>query len=155
MKVPKDNSLFHTPLESDGRQRDVFPLPRVVLEEPFDGNVCRAVRQRVLSHHEKMKRVNMAIHALNSLYYGGGSRFPKSAVVDYKSLPLVQKDAIADIICKVGDLGPPSSSMPHRSPEGASCHGRLWICRTRCVVRVYGAYGSWPPFAPLRGCGRG
>ena len=107
MKVPKDNSLFHTPLESDGRQRDVFPLPRVALEEPFDGNVCRAVRQRVLSHHEKMKRVNMAIHALNSLYYGGGSRFPKSAVVDYKSLPLVQKDAIADIICKVGDLGPP------------------------------------------------
>lgn len=107
MGRPWSSSIYHEPTEGDSRQRDVFPLPQLALELPHRGKVCRAVRQRVFSHYEKMRRVNQAINALNSMYFGGSRKFVQSSISDLRLLPDLQKDAIEEIICKVGDLGRP------------------------------------------------
>eukprot|EP00438_Fugacium_kawagutii_P011539 Skav230147 [mRNA] locus=scaffold1301:267704:272380:+ [translate_table: standard] len=73
----------------------------------YRGNVCRAVFQRIQSRNEKIKRVNLAINALNSLYFGGSTGGTSATIDDLSLATMVQRDAISDIMEKVSDLGVP------------------------------------------------
>lgn len=101
------SSVFHVPHGDDGRQRDVFPLPMLKVQDVFTGNVCRAVRQRITKKHGQTTLVNKAIHALNSLFYGGSHKFKATYVDSLSGLPEIQKDAIKGIVSRVSELGPP------------------------------------------------
>ena len=84
--------IFHEPLPRDDRNRDIFPLP--LLAGPRDGRVgaCRAVARRVARRRRITEQVNMAILALNSMFFGGeGGGFQKT-VSDVSSLPLCQRE---------------------------------------------------------------
>lgn len=61
--------IFHEPC-SDGRARDVLPLPMLQNVEAVQGSVCRAVRRRLQKRSAVAKMVNRAIYSLNSLYLG-------------------------------------------------------------------------------------
>lgn len=100
------SSVFHEPKGDDGRQRDVFPLPLLKAQDVFAGNVCRSVRQRIKKKHGQTIMVNKAIHALNSLFYGGSHKFKATYVDSLVGLPEIQKDAIKGIVSRVSELGP-------------------------------------------------
>ena len=102
-----NSSVFHCPEPSDGRQRDVFPLPLLNGMDTGSGKVCRSVRQRIAKRREKTHRVNLAIHALNSMFFGGPHKFQKWYVNDLTVLPEIQRDAIHNIMSRVAELGPP------------------------------------------------
>ena len=110
MGRPWDSAIFHKPGIDDGRQRDVFPLPLLHVEEPHAGNVCRAVQQRIHLKYQIARRVNKAIRSLNLLFHGGDNFNMPEPVTDLKSLPLIQRDAILGILEKVKDLGPPNTA---------------------------------------------
>lgn len=99
--------IFHEPCTGDGRQRDVFPLPLLSNEEPVNKKVCRAVKQRIARRHGKTVYVNKAIHALNSLFYGGSRKFAQRVTSNFGSLLEVQRFAIENIRKRIDELGPP------------------------------------------------
>ena len=104
--------IFHEPLPRDDRNRDIFPLP--LLAGPRDGRVgaCRAVARRVARRRRITEQVNMAILALNSMFFGGeGGGFQKT-VSDVSSLPLCQRETIRSLVKDVQSFGapPPSAS---------------------------------------------
>ena len=107
MGRPWDSSVFHKPHADDGRQRDVFPLPSLVIKGISMGGVCRAVQKRLHLRRQITLRVNKAIHALNLLFFGGAKFDPPDPVENLSDLPLVQKEAILGIIDKVSELGGP------------------------------------------------
>lgn len=63
--------VFHGPCP-DGRQRDVFPLPTLARPALCGKIVCRTVYRRLLRREHVVDRVNNAIRALNSLFFGEG-----------------------------------------------------------------------------------
>ncbi len=102
-----ESSVFHKPGSGDGRQRDVFPLPTIKVLDLVRGDVCRSVQQRVAKRREKTIRVNKAILALNSFFFGGPQRYTAAEVDDVSLLPSVQKEAISLIRSRVSELGVP------------------------------------------------
>ena len=72
--------MFQEPKGADGRQRDGFPLPLLMLPEGPGRRLSRAVERGVRTKFHIIKRVNMAISALNMLFFGGEGRFPSSRV---------------------------------------------------------------------------
>ena len=111
--------IFHEPC-SDGRERDIFPLPLLENVASVQGNVCRAVQRRIHRKSAIVTMVNRAISSLNSLYFGrqwDGGR--TTAKLD--DLPLAQKDCVRDLIRRVGAFGP--------MPSGASRQGALQALR--------------------------
>jgi hypothetical protein len=76
------------------------------------------------------KRANLAIHALNSMFFGE-KRVPKvQEVTDIDSLPLCQQFALRNILERVSELGPP--------PADASSTGAL------CALRAAGSSYTEP-----------
>ena len=101
----------------DGRQRDVFPLPKLFEEGGVaKKGMSRSVQRRVLRRDAVQKRVNMAIDALNSMYLGGRHRGADQCK-DLRLLPRVQRDAISHIMMCVRRCGKP--------PSGASYSGAI------------------------------
>ena len=101
------SAIFHEPLR-DGRTRDVFPLPHIATQKLQNPNMCRSVSRRVLCRSRVAGRVNRAVDALNSLFFGGMTHCPKrDAVGDISELGLNQRLAMTDLIAAVKRLGAP------------------------------------------------
>ena len=83
--------------------------------------LSRAVRRRIEASNALKKRVNGAISALNSLWFGGSLRYRAWEIEHMDGLPLAQRDALSHIQRCVRDLGPP--------PDGASRQGALQALR--------------------------
>eukprot|EP00438_Fugacium_kawagutii_P025342 Skav236504 [mRNA] locus=scaffold78:316727:320924:+ [translate_table: standard] len=114
--------IFHEPDDISNRHRDLFPLPSLRDEFFGTGDVCHAVKRRIYRKHHMIKRVNLAIDSLNSLFYGGGKRFEHRYTGDLGSLPMSQRDSLRSIIQSVGAFGTP--------PQNASRSGALQALRT-------------------------
>ncbi len=116
-----ESRVFHAPREGDGRNRDIFPLP--FLKERFEigHQVSRSVERRVKHRHAVNKRVNMAVHSLNSMFFGGGKSHLTSTVDHLSDLTSSQQDAMRNIIDRVQLMGPP--------PSDASSAGALSALR--------------------------
>ena len=119
-----ESSLFHVPRDESGRNRDVFPLPCLATEASVSKQVSRAVRRRVLKSEAIKGRVNMAVEALNSMWFGGRSKYQHSSVKDARTLPLCQREALEHIWQCVVKLGDP--------PADASSQGALSALRAPC-----------------------
>ena len=111
------SSIFHQPGGWDGRDRDIFPLPYLQEETPRPSKVCRAVSRRVRANAHRTMRVNMAIHALNSLFFVKVKKFPVRVTRTLDGLPLCQREAMKGIVQRVNAFGKP--------PPGACCQGAL------------------------------
>lgn len=84
--------IFHEPGCDDGRQRSLFPLPTLQGGGDIAGQVCSSVLQR-LHRREHIRQRNMAIDAMNSLYFGGSG--PSGGEVsDIASLPQGQRECL-------------------------------------------------------------
>ena len=110
MGRPWDSSIFHRPQACDDRQGDVFPLPMLEVLPFVERGVCRDVQLRIQTKRKMTMKVNKAIHSLNLLFYGGSSFKTPAPVSDLGSLPLVQRDAIKNIVGRVKELGRPISA---------------------------------------------
>ena len=105
--------VFSRPSGDDGRQRDVFPLPLLpVMGVVAEQGLSRSVRRRILRRDAVGKRANMAIASLNSLDQGK-ARASLSTCESLRSLPQVQRDAIAHILYSVKRCGPPPAHASH------------------------------------------
>ena len=120
MGKARDNKVFHKPRGTDGRQRDIFPLPTIQISGVVNKGVSRSVARRIQSRDHVTRGVNKAILALNSLYFGRGGPPSQVKVDNVEGLPLLQKDAIQMIRKHVKRLGPPGH---------ASCSGALAALR--------------------------
>ena len=114
--------IFHEPC-SDGRARDVLPLPLLEDVASVQGDVCRAVRRRILRKSAVVKMVNRAIFSLNSLYMGRHWDEGR-CIAKLAELPLSQQECIRDLIRRVDAFGP--------MPSGASRRGALEALRAPC-----------------------
>lgn len=101
--------VFHEPF-ADNRHRDIFPLPHVNVEVLRDRQVCRAVQRRVCKRARIAERVNKAVDALNSLYFGDHPGGRQHVAGDWDSLPLCQKLALQDVQSAVEKLGDPTTA---------------------------------------------
>ena len=106
---------FH--LDADGRERDIFPLPYLEVDDTLHSSVCRSVTRRILRRRAIDHGVNKAIHSLNLLFCGGGN-FQRSTVRDWKLLSQCQRDTIGRLFSVVKDAGAPPSHA--RGPEALS-----------------------------------
>ena len=111
--------IFHEP-NSDGRARDVYPLPLIQDESLLSGGVCRAVKRRVQRRSAIVKMVNRAIKSMNSLYFGRSWDCDRM-VSNFDVLPLCQQECLRDLVRKVRAVGP--------MPPGASRQGALQALR--------------------------
>eukprot|EP00438_Fugacium_kawagutii_P012897 Skav204571 [mRNA] locus=scaffold2218:197091:209588:- [translate_table: standard] len=102
------SKIFHPPAGSDGRCRDVFPLPLLAECNIRDSGLSRGTRRRLLTKAAVHKRVNLALNALNSLYFGEKHKYQNTVVDDLSSLTLVQKSCIENVRKHVQLLGAPS-----------------------------------------------
>eukprot|EP00435_Cladocopium_sp_Y103_P046584 s342_g13.t1 len=101
-----ESAVYHRP-RPDDRQRDLFPLPQLQVEESVGKHLSRSVRRRVDRRAAVGGRVNHAIDALNLLFSGHGSPAGFSEMSTIGSLPLHQQEAINGIIQSVKYLGDP------------------------------------------------
>ena len=85
----------------------MFPLPMLEVKSYYKKGVCRDVQQRIRLKIQKTVRVNKAIQSLNLLFFGGPNFKTPAPVGDLETLPLVQRDAIMNVIGKVNELGQP------------------------------------------------
>ena len=113
--------VFHEPFGRDGRDREIFPLPQFDISAPCQQSLSRRTRRRILTRKAIAERSNMAISALNSLYFGS-DHWDKKAFYDLAALPLGQSDCLKNILSRVRQLGAP--------PEDACCQGALQALRT-------------------------
>lgn len=120
--------MRYNSLSTDGRQRDVFPLPTVQTSGKVERDVSRSVARRIQLRDHLWKRVNRAILSLNSLYFGHAGRYGRVAVEDLSQLPLVQKEIILRIRQQLKCLGPP--------PDHASYQGALSALRVSSSAYV-------------------
>ena len=72
--------------------------------------------QRLRIKARTIGRVNKAIRALNSLFFGGEKHYPVRTVSSLEALPLCQREAIKGIVEKVKEFGKPP---PDASSQGA------------------------------------
>lgn len=75
------------------RQRDVFPLPRLPVQPLQKRFLNRGTQRRIHSRAAITRRANL--------------RWDSPVVDDISVLPLVQQDAIKNVLKKVSQLGPP------------------------------------------------
>lgn len=101
-----ESAVYHRP-RPDDRQRDLFPLPQLQVDESVGKHLSRSVRRRVDRRAAVGGRVNHAIDALNLLFSGHGSPAGFSEMSMIGSLPLHQQEAINGIIQSVKYLGDP------------------------------------------------
>lgn len=116
-------AVFQTPISGDGRRRDIFPLPTLRSPGAVSGRVCRAVKRRIQCKDAEVRRVNMALTALNSLFLGGNKQMASSVVDSVQGLPLCQQDVIRSVIKRIQLLGGP----PNRSLVCASGYFRILL----------------------------
>lgn len=102
-------AVFQTPQPGDGRRRDIFSLPTLRSPGAVSGKVCRAVRRRIQCKDAEVRRVNMALTALNSLFFGGNKHMASEVVDSVQGLPLCQQDVIRSVIKRIQLLGSPPS----------------------------------------------
>ncbi|CAE7265927.1 AMY1.1 [Symbiodinium sp. CCMP2592] len=110
------SKIFHEPGGPDGRRRDVFPLPLLALPDKPGPGLSRAVARRVHTKLHVMERVNLAISALNSLFFGGEGRVPCNRVTSMDHLPLAQFEAVKGLVQRIRNFGAPP---PSASRQGA------------------------------------
>lgn len=115
------SALFHPPAGEDKRSRDVFPLPQVASTPITKPGLSRGTRRRLLTKAAFNERVNMALRALNSMYFGEKATMRAKSVDDLSGLPLVQRDCILNVQKHVKLLGPP--------PMDARCQGAFAALR--------------------------
>ena len=102
--------IFHPPQNDDGRNRDIFPIPRLELDFVLRKRVSRSVARRVQRRGHFSLGVNAAIDSLNSMYFGKEVHDP-GTVADFGLLPTSQRNCLKDIVQKVKYLGKPPSCM--------------------------------------------
>ena len=141
--------IFHEPVCEDGRQRSLFPLPTLKGAGDIAGQACSSVRQRLHRREHIRERVNMAIGAMNSLYFGrsgpcGGE------VANISSLPQGQRECIRSIVESVSAFGapPPAASRSRdlqalRASSGGYCEPEVGVGDMFHYRRVHPA-----PFPP-------
>ena len=110
----RHSRVFHPPLNPDGRQRDIFPLPTLRVENGVANKLLsRSVQKRIHFREAIIKRANRAISALNSLYYGRDDVMEPFDVSDLRSLPLIQRDALLHVLQAVKAAGKPPPGLCH------------------------------------------
>ena len=119
-----ESSIFHPPSDKSKRRRDIFPLPTIADESVSNASLSRAVRRRLEARSSVNKRVNLAVNSLNSMWFGGSSKYTKWEVSSLSGLPACQRDAMQNILQCVKCMG---------APLEASCHGAL------CALRAAGS----------------
>ena len=143
-----ESSIFHPPRDTSNRNRDLFPLPFVDVKRGCARDVCRTVRRRVQRKQHVDNRRNMIIATLNSLWFGGGSRYKRETFSELKDLPVVQCEALVHIRESIMKMGLP--------PDNASCQGALSALRApvsgysepesgvgSVVTMELGQHGAW------------
>lgn len=111
MTVGWENSVYHPPLNTgDGRQRENFPLPFLADSGPLQHRVSRGTAKRVMKRVAITRRVNLAINALNSLWFGGEHKYKTYQVDDISHLPTAQQDSLRSLIQRVRQMGPAPSA---------------------------------------------
>ena len=114
------SKVFHEPGGGDHRNRDIFPLPTLSGGGELPEGVCRASARRFQRREHIRKRVNMAIHALNSLFFGRVC--PEAGEIgNLSSLPLCQRECIRGLVQRIQAFGAP--------PSTASRQGALAVLR--------------------------
>lgn len=112
--------VFRAP-SPDGRRRDIFPLPNLAGMLDLTRRPCRSVTRRLCKKAKVRDRANLAIDALNSLFFGGKNRGQYRTVQDLSDARVCQRDCLLNIIEAVHHLGPP--------PSTASGSGALKVLR--------------------------
>lgn len=102
--------IFHPTQTDDGRNRDIFPIPRLELDFALRKRVSRSVARRVQRRGHFSLGVNAAIDSLKSMYFGKEVHDP-GTVADFGLLPTSQRNCLKDIVQKVKYLGKPPSCM--------------------------------------------
>lgn len=115
-----ESSIYHAP-RPDDRQRDVFPLPQLQVEKISNRCSSRSVQRRVQRRAAVGGQVNHAINALNLLFSGRSVSPETGCCSTVGELPMIQQDAIPNIIQAVKGLGEP--------PSGACGQGALKALR--------------------------
>ena len=82
-----ESSIFHPPSDKSKRRRDIFPLPTIADESVSNASLSRAVRRRLEARSSVNKRVNLAVNSLNSMWFGGSSKYTKWEVSSLSGLP--------------------------------------------------------------------
>ena len=91
------------------RSRDVFPLP-FLLESPLKNQMLNhGTARRIHKTNAVTGRVNKAVLALNSMYFGSSTVWGRTVVDNITDLPLVQQDAMRHLLRSIKQLGPPPS----------------------------------------------
>ena len=98
--------FFQLP-DPDGRHRDVFPLPRLRDEPLLEEKVRRAVARRMHRRAHVRNRANLAIDALNSLFFGGSPQRRALSADSVNDLRQAQQDATKHILQACRSLGAP------------------------------------------------
>ena len=117
----RDTSVFHPPKEGDGRNRDVFPLPFLSDGGGCNHRVSRSVERRISRRSAICQRANLAVAALNSMFFGLGKHYARREVDDLRALPSCQREVMNRILKDVTDIGAP--------PDNACRMGALQALR--------------------------
>lgn len=97
-------------LRSDGRNHDIFPLPVLPEKISVGKQINRTVQRRLQQRVAMSKRVNLAVHSLNSMFFG--KRRPLQARVVQDVFPCLMPSEMLwltsfNIIDKVKLMGGP------------------------------------------------
>ena len=97
------------------RERDIFPLPKLAVEKlPPRGQLCRAVERRILRRSHVQKQVNLAVEALNSMYFGREHYVAPMPIRAVKELNhQSQRDTMEHLISRVHAAGAPPLHLSH------------------------------------------
>lgn len=97
------------------RERDIFPLPKLAVETlPLRGQLCRTVERRILRRSHVQKQVNLAVDALNSMYFGHEHYVVPMPVRAVKELNhQSQRDTLEHLISRVHAAGAPPMHLSH------------------------------------------
>ena len=112
--MSRQSKVFRPPIPHDDRQRDLFPLPLLVEEpEVAKKSLSRSVKQRIHRRRNRQRRLNSAVVALNSLFYGKDLDSAKSCI-NISDLPRGQGDVLRSLIHRLKVLGPPPAVASYR-----------------------------------------
>ena len=112
--MTRRSKVFQPPHPPDVRQRDLFPLPLLV-EEPEVAKKClsRSVKQRIHRRRILQRRLNSAVVALNSLFFGKEIDSAKTCI-NISDLPRGQGEVLRSLIHRLGSMGPPPTGACYR-----------------------------------------
>ena len=100
----RQSPVFRPPRCQDDRQRDIFPLPMLQKE------LSRSVKQRILRRDAVQRRVNMAVAALNSMYFGRNEAPDVHYCHRLSDLPLCQSDTLVSLLRRIKSWEPRPAS---------------------------------------------